>query len=84
MVGCQYSGKVIVFYLVDLVQYDNESNYDCDWAEQGLASMALHEDDENQQDGLRKGPVIMVKDPITNYPMLTNLLAKIRFQSGVF
>ena len=46
--------------------------------------MALHEDDENQQDGLRKGPVIMVKDPITNYPMLTNLLAKIRFQSGVF
>jgi len=73
MVCCQYSGKVIVFCSDNSVQCYNGSNYDRDWAEQGLASMALHDDDETQQDGPRKGPVILVKDPITKYPMLTNL-----------
>jgi len=53
--------------------------------EQGLASMSLqeeYEEDEisrrhNKTDANRRlpkrGPIIMVKDPITSYPMLTNL-----------
>ena len=69
----QLSGKVIVFCSDNSIQCYNASNYERDWADQGLASMALHEDDANQQNGPSKSPIIMVKDPITNYPMLTNL-----------
>jgi len=49
--------------------------------------MELHEDEEEEEKGgrrgkvvdgvvrpvARRGPIIMVRDPITNYPMLTNL-----------
>ncbi|KAL7536229.1 hypothetical protein ACHAXR_007008 [Thalassiosira sp. AJA248-18] len=70
---CQHSGKIMVFCSDNSIQCYNGSNYERDWAEQGLASMALHGVDEKQQDGPNKSPIILVKDPITNYPMLTNL-----------
>jgi len=75
MLCCQYSSKVIVFCSDNSVQCFNGSNYEREWAEQGLASMVLHEEeDKQQQDGpMSRGPIIMMKDPITNYPMLTNL-----------
>jgi hypothetical protein len=73
MVCSQSSGKVIVFCSDNSIQCYNASNYEREWADQGLASMALHEDDVKQENGPSKSPIIMVKDPITNYPMLTNL-----------
>jgi len=73
MLSCEYSGKIIVFCADNSIQSYNGSNYDRDWAEQGLASMALHQGDGKQYGGPSKGPIIMVKDPITDYPMLTNL-----------
>jgi len=69
---CQYSGKIIVLCSDNSIQCYNGSNYEREWAEQGLASMALHGEEDNEQ-GPNGGPIVMVKDPITNYPMLTNL-----------
>ena len=77
MLHCQYSGRIIVFCSDNSIQCYNGSNYERNWAEQCLASMALHEEEDvkQQQEGGRpkRGPIIMAKDPITGFPMLTNL-----------
>jgi hypothetical protein len=81
---CSRTGGVIVFCSDNTVQRFDGVTYDRVWAEHGLASMELHEEEEEARgsevaDGVRKrvaarrGPIIMVRDPITNYPMLTNL-----------
>ena len=86
-VYCQYTSRVIVFCADNSIQCYNGSNYEREWVEQGLASMALHPDDEEEDGRAKKdnddddddvrrpkrGPIIMLNDPITNYPMITNL-----------
>ena len=81
-------GGVIVFCSDDTVQRFDGVTYEREWSEQGLASMELHGGEEGEgviaggtdvaEDGVRRlagrrGPIVMVRDPITNYPMLTNL-----------
>jgi len=73
-----------VFCSDNSIQCYNGSNYDRVWMEQGLASMSLQEEFEEDEMSRRhnktdvrrlpkRGPIIMVKDPITSYPMLTNI-----------
>jgi hypothetical protein len=81
-------GGVIVFCSDDTVQRFDGVTYEREWSEQGLASMELHGGEDGEgviaggtevaEDGVRRlagrrGPIVMVRDPITNYPMLTNL-----------
>ncbi len=79
MVTCRSSGKIILFCSDNSIQCFDGSTYERDWAEFGLAAMALYGDEEESaagDDGRRldeRSPIIMVKDPITNIPMLTNL-----------
>jgi hypothetical protein len=60
--------------------------YEQQWYVHGIASMELYEEmgergvDNNDYDDDRhvlaskkRGPIIVMRDPITNYPMLTNL-----------
>ena len=79
---CPYKGKVYVFCSDNSVGCYDGSNYNRAWMERGLASMALHQDqeelvahldDSNRQGHPKRGPVVMVNDPITDLPMLTNL-----------
>lgn len=77
MLTCRGSGKVIVFCSDNSIQCYDGSTYERDWAEFGLAAMALHVEEDEEEDDCRRrckrSPIIMVKDPITNFPMLTNL-----------
>ena len=90
---CPRTSRVIVFCCDNSIQCYNGSNYEREWMEQGLASMALQydnkqgdkkgsekkkkktyaADDDDYNHYPKRGPIIMVKDPITKYPMLTNL-----------
>ena len=85
---CQYTSRIIVFCSDNSIQCYNGSNYDRVWMEQGLASMSLQEEYEEDEMSRRhnktdqvdanrrlpkRSPIIIVKDPITSYPMLTNL-----------
>lgn len=64
---CPQSGKIVTSCADNSIRCHSGSNYDEFWVEQGLASMPLHQDDQP------KGSIIMMKDPITNLPMLSNL-----------
>ena len=64
---CPQSGKIVTSCADNSIRCHSGSNYDEFWVEQGLASMPLHQEDEP------KGSIIMMKDPITNLPMLSNL-----------
>jgi len=70
--NCPYSNKVYVFCSDDTVQCFDGTNYVCVWKQRGLAGMALSHD-EDEKEGIGRGAVIVVKDPITELPMLTNL-----------
>eukprot|EP00585_Thalassiosira_rotula_P001211 CAMPEP_0196161758 /NCGR_PEP_ID=MMETSP0910-20130528/47493_1 /TAXON_ID=49265 /ORGANISM="Thalassiosira rotula, Strain GSO102" /LENGTH=1123 /DNA_ID=CAMNT_0041426703 /DNA_START=163 /DNA_END=3534 /DNA_ORIENTATION=- len=76
--NCPHSNRVYVFCSDDTVQCIDGTNYACVWKERGLAGMALSHDEEEydreeKEDGSGRGAVIVVKDPITELPMLTNL-----------
>lgn len=74
---CRHTGKIVVFCSDNSVQCFHGANYDRLWTEQGIASMMLHEEGEiknnEKQHGIKKGPIIMSKDPITGHPVLANL-----------
>lgn len=65
---CRVSNRVFVFCIDNSVQCFDAANSEREWCERGLASMALHEEEER---GV--GRVLMVTDPITGLPMLANL-----------
>jgi hypothetical protein len=74
---CMHTGKIVVFCSDNSVQCFHGANYDRLWTEQGIASMMLHEEgiikgNEKQHD-IKKGPILMLKDPITGHPILANL-----------
>lgn len=74
---CRHTGKIVVFCSDNSVQCFHGANYDKLWTEQGIASMMLHEEgviksNEKQHD-IKKGPILMSKDPITGHPILANL-----------
>jgi len=77
MLTCRSSGKIIVFCSDNSIQCFDCSTHERDWAEFGLAAMALHGEEGNANDDSRRrgkrSSIIMVKDPITSIPMLTNL-----------
>lgn len=64
---CHFSGMIIVSCADNSIHCHNATNYDELWVEQGLAAFPLHKEDEPT------GPIISLKDPITNLLMLTNL-----------
>jgi NET1-associated nuclear protein 1 (U3 small nucleolar RNA-associated protein 17) len=70
-----HSGKIFVFCSDNSVQCYHGSNYDRLWTEQGIASMVLHEDVKGEEEAhdLKKGGILMLRDPITGYLMLANL-----------
>lgn len=71
---CHYSSKIIISCSDNSIHCYSGSNYDRHWVEQGLASVPLHEEDASSiNDGNSNGPIIMLKDPITNHLMLSNL-----------
>lgn len=73
-VCCQHSGKIIISCADNSIQCYSGSNYDRNWVEQGLASVPLHEEGPSAgEEPLNKGPIIVLKDPITSIPMMTNL-----------
>ncbi|KAL3789893.1 hypothetical protein HJC23_010578 [Cyclotella cryptica] len=71
---CEHSGKIIISCADNSIHCYSGSNYDRQWVEQGLASIPLHEEDASSVNrGKPNGPIIMLKDPITNLLMLSNL-----------
>ena len=74
---CMHTGKIIVLCSDNSVQCYHGSNYDRLWMEQGIASMKLHEESiikgKEEGDTFKKGSIIMQKDPITGFPILSNL-----------
>lgn len=64
---CHQSGKIVISCADNSLHCHNAANYDELWVEQGLASMPLHKEDTPH------GSIIMIKDPITNFPMISNL-----------
>mmetsp|Transcript_8600 Transcript_8600/g.14620 ORF Transcript_8600/g.14620 Transcript_8600/m.14620 type:complete len:1015 (+) Transcript_8600:109-3153(+) len=74
---CMHTGKIVVFCSDNSVQCFHGANYDRLWTEQGIASMMLHEEGVikgiEKQNDIKKGPVLMSKDPITGHPILANL-----------
>lgn len=79
---CHQSGSIIIFCSDDTIQRFAGPTYERQWSVHGIASMELYEEEErvvkdvNDRHVLaskKRGPIIVVKDPITNYPMLTNL-----------
>jgi hypothetical protein len=73
-VCCQHSGKIIISCADNSLHCYSGSNYDKHWVEQGLASIPLHEEDVlSSKEGTSNGPIIMLKDPITNLLMLSSL-----------
>ncbi len=74
---CRHTGKIVVFCSDNSVQCFHGANYDRLWTEQGIASMMLHEEgaikSNEKQHGIKKGHILMSKDPITGYPVLANL-----------
>lgn len=64
---CHQSGKIVISCADNSIHCHNAANYDELWVEQGLASMPLHKEDTPN------GSIIMMKDPITNIPMFSNL-----------
>eukprot|EP00578_Thalassiosira_sp_NH16_P014380 CAMPEP_0181114976 /NCGR_PEP_ID=MMETSP1071-20121207/21188_1 /TAXON_ID=35127 /ORGANISM="Thalassiosira sp., Strain NH16" /LENGTH=1123 /DNA_ID=CAMNT_0023199157 /DNA_START=98 /DNA_END=3469 /DNA_ORIENTATION=- len=87
--ACPRGGRAYVFCSDNSVGCYDGRDYERAWVVRGLASMALHPDDEGGHGGRRsededdghhrhrsppkRGPIIMVEDPITDLPMLANL-----------
>ena len=79
---CHQSGSIIIFCSDDTIQRFAGPTYERQWSVHGLASMELYEEEEGVVEDVddrhvlaskKRGPIIVVKDPITSYPMLTNL-----------
>jgi len=77
---CMHTGKIVVFCSDNSVQCFHGANYDRLWTEQGIASMTLHEEgiikgkgSNEKQKEIKRGPILMLKDPITGHPILANL-----------
>lgn len=64
---CPQSDVIVISCADNSIRCHNATNYDELWMEQGLASMPMHKEDEPNDS------IIMMKDPITNLPMLSNL-----------
>ena len=64
---CHRSGKIVISCADNSIHCHNGSNYNELWVEQGLASMPLHKEDKPI------GSIILMKDPITKLPVLSNL-----------
>ena len=64
---CHRSGKIVIACADNSIHCHNGANYNELWVEQGLASMPLHKEDKPI------GSIILMKDPITKLPVLTNL-----------
>ncbi|EJK46269.1 hypothetical protein THAOC_35071, partial [Thalassiosira oceanica] len=75
LIPCPDTGRIFVFCADNSVQCYDSTSSERSWCVQGVASMALHEEgtDDGKPKGLDRGPVVVVRDPITNYPMMTNL-----------
>jgi hypothetical protein len=80
---CRHTGGILVFCLDDTIQrFAAGPSYERQWSVQGLASTELYVDEGGVREEVgngciqqvaMKGPIIIVKDPTTNYPMLTKL-----------
>ena len=77
LVPCPDTGRTVVFCADNSVSCYDSTSQKRVWNERGIASMALGgEEDSLGKDGKGgpgRGPVVVVRDPITNYPMMTNL-----------
>lgn len=79
---CRHTGGIIVFCSDDTIQRFAGTSYERQWSVQGLASTELCVEEGGAREGVvngrsrhgaMKSPIIIVKDPITKFPMLTNL-----------
>ena len=75
LIPCPDTDRTFVFCADNSVQCYDSTSSERSWNVRGIASMALYEEeaDVGRGAGNRRGPVVVVRDPITNYPMMTNL-----------